>query len=622
MSKTRLETNDGSNCSAWKFEQDFALRLCEAVGTPRALEVANLIESDPAAVCKTDIDPLEYDDPRHFAEDYQMLSVLDKSVNIPGHTEEQRKEKAQAKFLAAEVHNAGTNDRLWGAKHPDWFGDFSAYVLKVLGPLDATELNEIAELGKFGPGVNVGVRGEGLVPSIKYMALPTVTEAMKAVLPAVLPSICVDYWGENLSKKTVVVPGNVHFTVPKNFEVERCAAKEPLWNSFLQSGIGRKMVKRLKRFGVDLHNQNLNQVLAEYAYAFKLATIDLSQASDLICRLLVVLALTYNGTELGRRWLHLLNMARSPSMRIDGETRVLEMFSSMGNGFTFPLETILFLAVVRTVVPVEETDLTAVYGDDIIVPQQYAEVVVERLEYLGFKVNLKKTCLAGTFFESCGTDWFKEHNVRPFYLHQNSSSPVPYPLQAANALRAWCLRVYGYLPKKYHPLWKWCKSSIPQAWRYPVPAHMGDVGLHVGLGDAISSGATLASKTKEFCGNEGHVTSFARMPGVNLDLHSFGVLACACESAGKSTYAVTRMVSLNRPCHHEDSETDGDFVMWRKWGSRPMFELMRDMKPQRVTVPTDQFSRGLEPMRGLFGKLRTEKSVVLWQDDHSWCEIS
>jgi hypothetical protein len=543
-----------------------------------------LRNEEHTVLCGLSVRPENYQEPRQFAEDYQVVGLLRKSLNIPGQTEESRKAKALDKFLVAEAHNAETNARLSEATLPDWFGEFSSNVLRVLGPLDTEALDEIASLGKFGPGAAVGVRSEGLVPSIKYDAKPVSTSDLAPYLPGLMPWMVTDYWGENLREKSGVVEGNRHFTVRKDWDIDRCAATEPLWNSFLQAGIGRKMVRRLMKFGVDLHDQRLNQALASMAELWGLSTVDLTSASDMMCRELVWLALCYNGTTVGKRWFHLLDTARSKSMKIGKDFRRLEMFSSMGNGFTFPLETIIFLAVIMTVVPWQDRCLATTYGDDIVVPQRSVHRVVECLEYLGFQVNGKKTCLAGTFFESCGTDWFQGHEVRPFFLRKEDDSAAPYALQAANMLRAWCIKTYGELPARYKSLWGWCKGLIPRDWRVLVSPEVGDVGLHVGRDEAIRKGAAYPCPVakpdveEQYSGWEGYVTrKLVKVRPVLTDRRSFGVLC----------------VGLSQPSLQA--------VGIRLFGSH-----------------TDTASCGREAIRGLYGKLTHEVGVVLWEDNFNW----
>lgn len=568
MLSSATRSCEASVRSNWDFERGFALRFAECVNSPKSLAYALLLKDDPESALNLSVNSRCYQEPKAFAQDYAVVELLRKSLSVPGHTARSREEKARSKFFAAEARNHQTNDRLCGPL-PDWFGTFSAHVLSILGPLSSEVLNHISELGKFGPGVNVGVRGDGLVPSIKYDSLPTITQNAAPLLPGLMPAFVREFWG---SRSPSLVRGNSHFVVPKNFEIDRCAAKEPLWLSYGQLGIGLYMMMRLKRFGVDLHDQRLNQYLAMFAMEWGLATLDLSSASDLMAYMLIVQALTYNGCEDGKRWLHLLSTFRSPEMRIKGdnglEWRRLEMFSSMGNGFTFPLETIIFLAVIRTFVPRADWCLTTAYGDDLILPQRCAPSVVDALEFLGFRVNDKKSCLAGTFFESCGTDWFLGTNVRPFYLHQDPDSRIPYALQAMNALRAWCIRVFGYLPERFRSLWKWCRRQVPDSWNYPVPPSVGDVGVHVGLSEALSwqRAPVRAFTTEEYRGWEGWLIQAIAAVPVYRDRHSFGVLCCAIRSAGSS--------------------------------ERP--------------------TRGLEPVRGLFGRARPSRLIVSWADDFIW----
>jgi len=100
------------------------------------------------------------------------------------------------------------------------------------------------------------------------------------------------------------------------------------------------------------------------------------------------------------------------------------MVSTMGNGFTFPMQTILFSAIVRSVyrvlgVPPSDGKLNqtwSVFGDDIIVRPKAYDIVVRILKLLGFSVNEKKSFKEGFFKESCGLDAFKGVDIRGVYL--------------------------------------------------------------------------------------------------------------------------------------------------------------------------------------------------------------
>jgi hypothetical protein len=127
-------------------------------------------------------------------------------------------------------------------------------------------------------------------------------------------------------------------------------------------------------------------------------------------------------------WSELLGQLRTGTICYDGLSIKLEKFSSMGNGFTFELESLIFWALAlgccRTVgVDVEHV---GVYGDDIIVPTDAAGLLYEVLDHCGFWVNTQKSYIDGPFRESCGADWLNGKDVRPFYLRELISDRVLY----------------------------------------------------------------------------------------------------------------------------------------------------------------------------------------------------
>jgi len=131
----------------------------------------------------------------------------------------------------------------------------------------------------------------------------------------------------------------------------------------------------------------------------------LKSASDTVSDFLV-------RSVLPPEWLALLDVARCDYSVVDGKEVKLEKYSAMGNGYTFELETLLFTAAC---IAAGSKDYN-VFGDDIIVEQSVAPDLIDFLQFLGFEVNESKTCLAGTFFESCGVDVWHGRDVRPFFL--------------------------------------------------------------------------------------------------------------------------------------------------------------------------------------------------------------
>jgi hypothetical protein len=224
-----------------------------------------------------------------------------------------------------------------------------------------------------------------------------------------------------------LVEGNRLSCVPKNVEISRTICTEPTLNMWYQLGLGRVIAKRLDRFfGIDLavvpdtnrrlaHLGSLDHVDDRQSYC----TIDLKSASDSISLGLV--------EALFPKWFRdLLHHLRSPVSRLpDGNALALNMVSTMGNGFTFPLQTLLFSAVVSAVyqqmgIPLKRVDSDkpnwSVFGDDIVVRRKAFDRVCHALTMFGFIVNVDKSFKEGPFRESCGCDFFKGHNVRGVYI--------------------------------------------------------------------------------------------------------------------------------------------------------------------------------------------------------------
>jgi hypothetical protein len=228
-----------------------------------------------------------------------------------------------------------------------------------------------------------------------------------------------------------VVDGNILFVVPKTSDIDRCACKEPDINMYYQKGAGDFIRSRLRLFGIDLNDQSKNQKLARIGSATgSLATVDLSSASDSISVELVYQCLP-------TLWYAYLSDLRSPVTIIDGDRHVNEMFSSMGNGFTFELESLIFYAIARATAYFTGTSgAISVYGDDIIVPTQMCQDLLHVLRFLGFESNDSKTFDSGHFRESCGGHYYFGYCVTPFYIRRPIES-LRDLIHFLNSLRKW-----------------------------------------------------------------------------------------------------------------------------------------------------------------------------------------
>jgi hypothetical protein len=85
----------------------------------------------------------------------------------------------------------------------------------------------------------------------------------------------------------------------------------------------------------------------------------------------------------------------------------------MGNGFTFPLESLLFWALTKACC--SDDEVVSIYGDDIICPTHRVPLIHRVLTACGFSLNLEKSYYTGEFRESCGTDYYRGIDIRPYY---------------------------------------------------------------------------------------------------------------------------------------------------------------------------------------------------------------
>lgn len=142
-------------------------------------------------------------------------------------------------------------------------------------------------------------------------------------------------------------------------------------------------------------------------------------ASDLIATECVAHLLSYD-------WFSFLSYGRSSTVEFEGVKSRLQKFSSMGNGFTFPLETLIFYAIAKACCESDET--VSAYGDDLIVPTHRVELVIKSLQCAGFVINTDKSYTSGPFRESCGGDYFRGTDIRPFYLRDRLSGNAAFSL--------------------------------------------------------------------------------------------------------------------------------------------------------------------------------------------------
>jgi len=189
------------------------------------------------------------------------------------------------------------------------------------------------------------------------------------------------------------VNGNRYSTVPKNNLKDRSICLEPLCNMFVQRAIGLGLRMSLKRHcGVDLNN--LADVHRLRISDSQTATIDLSDCSDTISLKLIRYLLPT------RVYRDIAASRSDMTLGLDDNFHVVNKVSSMGNGFTFDLMSLILLALTRSYDPT-----ATVFGDDIVCHRLAAAQIISSLTRADFRVNVSKTNIDTGFRESCGANF-------------------------------------------------------------------------------------------------------------------------------------------------------------------------------------------------------------------------
>lgn len=478
------------------------LELYSSLGPLGKVQYQNLEKGLHAELLARSVNPDDYLDADSFRDAYLAVELMSKYPNLNVNVD--REAVALAKFSDSELQCSETNKRLAfdvgsirTALTP--LGVISLARCKIEALLGSFSWDLAEQHFDFGPGSTTSlprIKGDAY---FKFGAVrPHVTKACSVL--GLLAIKRVPRWfshlaglaGESLEtleelpldlqveKLLTVVPGNRVTTVPKNAKTDRVIAIEPDLNMYVQKGIGKLIRERLLRVGVDLNDQSRNQVLArEASLTGLLATIDLSSASDTVSMRLVE-------ELLPESWVSAIKLCRSPrGVLPDGTIISYHKVSSMGNGFTFELESLIFWALCSSVIQLYNSTerRLAVYGDDIICSSSIYGQVEWILEFCGFSVNPKKSFSTGPFRESCGKHFFKGVDVTPFYIREDVDTPDRI-IWFANSLRWWAL----IRDKDGNPFWgldgrfynTYCKavSLLPEVLRLPsVPRSLGDIAL-------------------------------------------------------------------------------------------------------------------------------------------------
>lgn len=392
-----------------------ATGMFEALNTPFSLACSLLLKHGEFAQLVNMKANLGQNNPE---KDILAESLLCKYKDFK-HTDLSPEATARASFRDAEIRNRNTNKRLRKLMReardddPDFIliRDVADEISNLLGDFDADEWHRNMS---FGPGKSIGTDSERVSPYYKMKARPTYCgqdlELAMHVVKA-CPS-----WAEIGKDLMLVAAAKLRF-VPKSAKTLRSILIEPIVNLFMQKGLGKMFRTRLLRWMVDLNfGDQTQRDLALYgSVSGAICTLDLRNASNTICSVLPRLLFP-------PKWYAALASCRSPWYHDQETNRAekLEMFSSMGNGFTFELESLIFMAIARVVVRRHQGKkglfLTNVFGDDIIVPSESVHSLKKAFELFGFEINEDKTHSEGYFRESCGGNYYNGDETSTLFI--------------------------------------------------------------------------------------------------------------------------------------------------------------------------------------------------------------
>lgn len=456
-------------------------------------------------VARMRANPLDYSNPAEFHLAACASDWLRKSPDLPVKVD--RVEEAKKSWYQSEEECRVSNiylqtPRLLSDELNALLDVASSFVRDTLGPcpLDLSP--------RFGPGATVSDNSRATTVLDKVSSRPTLTSEAAALLPLWRGTAWErSHFDSDLRRKPglaeKIVRGNAFFTVPKTALIDRGCSKSPSLNVSYQLAVGRVMRDRMRtRVGLDLvSGQHVHKLMAQIGSSSNMfATLDSERASDTQSLRIVERLLSKSGF-----WPDLLMSLREPETLIDNEWIYLHKFSAMGNGFTFELETLVFLSLCYAVAwahqlsgyPGSFAGMTAdslvrdslitVYGDDVIVPTFMAEDVTRLLSAVGFTVNLKKSYLDGEFRESCGGDYFRGADVSTPKLKKSIRAPADL-FSVHNLLKK--RFVDQYPSRNANRVLQKVKDQLPRQYRSMYgPTFLGDLVLHGWYGPNIQTKA-------------------------------------------------------------------------------------------------------------------------------------
>lgn len=318
----------------------------------------------------------------------------------------------------------------------DWRGRDGKFYQQVFDLLAATlpSFDPYGLRGYHGPGaVSDGGRNES-----KY-SFPHWPEKLEHIFPFDWHASTCFLQGEEYPDHGEV--SSKLLAVPKTQKGPRLIASEPIANQWIQQAIAAWYLSafdgEMFSRSIRIRNQRLNQKTARVASFGKLATVDLSEASDRISCFLAERVFRRK-PELLQAMMACRTVAITNDLdKCSPSEWKLRKFSTMGSALTFPVQSYIFFGfAIASVLRARGLRISLenimiirkevkVYGDDIIIPVDSVANLVDALHSSGLKVNTKKSFYRGYFRESCGADFYRGCNVTPAYIRNDFNPKSP-----------------------------------------------------------------------------------------------------------------------------------------------------------------------------------------------------
>jgi hypothetical protein len=222
----------------------------------------------------------------------------------------------------------------------------------------------------------------------------------------------------------------LYYSVPKNYKKARGIAAEEVYRQMAAKGFGDLLYDIFHNLSRHRNNytrddQTGQQELIELGSRFKLfGSGDLSSASDTVLW-------TQVETWFPKGVVRIMRALRSTWVRMpDGKVRLTQMAFTSGHTLTFFTESMVFGAILELSSkwtemfdPALRLDNShylsigrrwGIYGDDCAIAADAWPLMIELLEFFGFKVNTTKS-FCGVYTEACGEEYFDGREVSSRY---------------------------------------------------------------------------------------------------------------------------------------------------------------------------------------------------------------